>query len=359
MNAERGALVQPSTGRLRARIDDVLTTFLGAQLYKIGDREIHTVFTTVTEFILHGGKRIRPVLCYWGWRGAGGGEGQEILRVAAALEVFHAFCLIHDDIMDGSDLRRGRPTVHRVLADRHARSRRRGNSERFGAASAILLGDLCMTWADELLRTSGLDAPRLATAHRHYNRMRSELFYGQYLDMLEQSRGPSCAGRSMTIVRYKTAKYTAERPLQLGGVLAGASPALLAAYSGFGLALGEAFQLRDDLLGAFGDPAVTGKPSIDDFRQGKPTVLIAHALRRAAPAQRRLIDALYGTSQIDEAGAGRLREVLRDTGAVAAVEAMIAERGERALSILTTAPVHPSARQALSELTTAALHRTA
>ncbi|MFC6883856.1 MULTISPECIES: polyprenyl synthetase family protein [Actinomadura] len=346
-------------GPVRERVEAALAEFMDARLRGLEDETAAAVFGTARDFVLSGGKRIRPLLCYWGWRGANGGDCAEILKAAAALEIFHAFCLIHDDIMDDSDLRRGRPSLHRTLAGLHASRRWRGDARQFGIATAILLGDLCMTWADELLHTSGLPRRRLASARRYYHRMRSELCYGQHLDILEQARGPSSTERSLDVVRYKTAKYTVERPLHLGGALAGAPPGLLAAYSAFGLALGEAFQLRDDLLGAFGDPAVTGKPNLDDLRSGKPTVLVAHAVRHAAPAERRLLDRLLGDPRLGEDGADLLRRVLRDTGARAATESMITERGERARAALAEAPIEPCARRALAGLIGPAIHRTA
>ncbi|POM27184.1 (2E,6E)-farnesyl diphosphate synthase [Actinomadura rubteroloni] len=345
--------------RLRSRVDAVLAAFLDARLDTVRDGAVRTAFRTVRDFVLDGGDRVRPLLCYWGWRGAGGDDRPEVVRAAAALEVFHAFRLIHDDVMDGGDLRRGRPSLHRALAGQHAARRWRGDSERFGLGTALLLGDLCMAWADELLTGCGLEPARLAAARPYYDDMRSEVFYGRYLDLLEQARGPSSPQRSLTVARYKTAKYTVERPLQLGGALAGAPPELLAAYSAFGLAAGEAFQLRDDVLGTFGDPSVTGRSRLDDLRAGKPTVLIAHALERADPAQRRVIETLHGDRALDEDGAARLRAVITATGAPAAVEAMIRERDAAALEILAAAPVPEQARLALEELTTAALRRTA
>ncbi|REE95230.1 polyprenyl synthetase family protein [Thermomonospora umbrina] len=359
MDAGEDPQVTALTRRVRQRVDEVLTEFLGARLDATEEAAVRFAFATVRDFVLRGGKRIRPTLCYWGWRGAEAADSPEIIRAAAALEVFHAFCLIHDDIMDDSDLRRGRPTVHRALACEHARSGWRGESRHFGISTAILLGDMCMAWADELLYGSGLGPERLTAARHCYHCMRTEVFHGQYLDLLEEARGPSSVERSMTVVRYKTAKYTVERPLLIGGLLAGGSSALLRAYSAFGLALGEAYQLRDDLLGAFGDPAVTGKPDLDDFRHGKPTALVAHALRHGRPTQRRVIEALYGDPTLDGPGARRLREALHDTGAPRAVEAMIGERRERALTVLAAAPVGPPARQALTDLVAAAVDRAA
>ncbi|WP_262402370.1 polyprenyl synthetase family protein [Actinomadura sp. CNU-125] len=359
METDHPALARDLCGPLRARVDTELAAFLDGRLRDLGDETTAPLFRLVREFVLHGGKRLRPLLCYWGWRAAGGADCAEIVRAASALEIFHAFCLIHDDIMDDSALRRGRTTLHQALTDRHTAHHWRGDPRRFGVATAILLGDLCMTWADELLYTSGLAAERLAAARPYYHRMRAEVCYGQHLDIIEQAHGPTTAERSMRVLLYKSAKYTVERPLQVGGALAGTSPALLAAFSTFGVAVGEAFQLRDDVLGAFGDPDVTGKSDIDDFRDGKPTVLIAHAVEHATAAQRRLIRTLHGSPLLDEDGADRLREILVDTGALTAVEGMIKEREDRAVDVLTTAPITEPARLALTRLAGAATRRTA
>jgi geranylgeranyl diphosphate synthase type I len=342
---------------VRARVQEVLDGFLDLRLRGLEDDTARAVVGTVKDFVLNGGKRIRPLLCYWGWRGADGGDCEEIVRAASALEIFHAFCLIHDDIMDGSALRRGRPSLHRALADRHSAGGWQGDAGRFGVAAAILLGDLCLVWADELLHTSGMPPESLAAAREYYQSMRAEVCYGQQLDILEQARGSWTTERSMAVVRFKSAKYTVERPLHLGGALAGAPPELLAAYSEFGVALGEAFQLRDDILGAFGDPAVTGKSNVDDFRDGKPTVLVAEALRNAGPAQRELLEEALGDPALDEDGAGRVRDVLLETGAVATVERMITERCGRARAALDAAPIAEPARGALDGLIAAAVHR--
>ncbi|HEX2316318.1 MAG TPA: polyprenyl synthetase family protein, partial [Thermomonospora sp.] len=309
MDAACDPRVTTLSARVRHRVDEVLAEFLAARLAEADEDAVRFAYTTVREFILRGGKRIRPTLCYWGWRGAEAGDSPGIIRVAAALEVFHAFCLIHDDIMDDSDLRRGRPTVHCTLAAQHARAGWRGDARHFGVSTAILLGDLCMSWADELLHSSGVAPERLRAARRCYHRMRAEVFHGQYLDLLEEARGPSSVERSMTVVRYKTAKYTVQRPLLIGGTLAGAPPALLSAYAAYGLALGEAFQLRDDVLGVFGDPAETGKPAGDDLREGKRTALVVAAIERASSAQTTTIRRLLGDPELDRAGVEALRGI--------------------------------------------------
>ncbi|MDP9418075.1 MAG: polyprenyl synthetase family protein, partial [Actinomycetota bacterium] len=222
--------------------------------------------------LLRGGKRLRAAFCYWGWRGVGGSDCDEVVRAAAALELFHAAALIHDDVMDDSDTRRGMPAAHRRFAALHRGHGWLGSPDEYGVAGAILLGDLCLCWSDEMLATSGVTPDRLGAGRRVFDVMRTQLMGGQYLDMLEQARADTSVERARTVVRFKTAKYTVEHPLLLGGELAGAAPELLAAYTAYGLPLGEAYQLRDDMLGVFGDPASTGKPAGDDLREGKRTV---------------------------------------------------------------------------------------
>jgi geranylgeranyl diphosphate synthase type I len=311
----------------------------------------------IRRYVFTGGKRIRPVLCYWGWRGAGGADVPGIINAAASLELFHCFGLIHDDIMDGSDTRRGEPTLHRQLAALHAKENWHGDPELFGTGAALTAGDWCLFLSDQLFHDCGLAHRRISSARALLTTMRTEVAAGQYLDVVEAARrifSPSVAEK---IIRYKSGKYSVERPLQIGGLLAGASPALIEAYSAFGVPLGEAFQLRDDILGAVGDPADTGKSDLDDFREGKPTWLMALAWQHATDSQRTVIAARHGDTALDEAGADELRAVLAATGALAAIEKLIAERTATALAALERAPITPRASTALAEIADAIVHR--
>jgi geranylgeranyl diphosphate synthase, type I len=312
--------------------------------------------------LMRGGKRLRPAFCYWGWRGAGAGDGEEIVRAAASLEFLQAAALIHDDVMDDSDTRRGAPSVHRRFEALHKISGWAGQPNRFGLAGAVLAGDLCLVWSDQLFADSGLDPSALWRGRGVFDRMRTELMGGQYLDMLEQAlaarRPEGALERARRVIRYKSAKYTIEQPLLLGGRLAGADDELLAGYCAVGLPLGEAFQLRDDVLGVFGDPAETGKPAGDDLREGKRTVLVAKALEVASPAQAGLVRRLLGDSRLDTSGLEALREVLVETGALAAVERLVAELVDQAQAALAVTGVHESARPVLEGLAAAAAART-
>lgn len=309
--------------------------------------------------LLAGGKRLRPAFCYWGWRGAGGGDCPEILAAAAALELLHASALVHDDVMDASDTRRGQPSLHRQFAARHVDQRWRGSPESFGTGAAILLGDLLLCWTDEMFRSSGLPADALRRGQPVLDRMRTEVMAGQYLDMLAQATGDATLESALRVAEHKSAKYTIERPLHLGAAMAGPAdlPAIEAAFTGYGLPLGVAFQLRDDILGVFGDPAQTGKPAGDDVREGKRTVLLAITLARASLRQASVISRRLGDPLLDAAGTAEVRAVITDTGALAECEQMINRNVARALSALRDAPVTAEAREALAELAIAATAR--
>jgi len=305
-----------------------------------------------------GGKRLRPAFCYWGFRAAGGDHAQPILTAAASLEMLHVSALVHDDVMDASDVRRGAPSAHRRF-EAMQRAQSGTDPERFGVGAAILLGDLCLVWADELLHTSGFDTAALGRASRYFDAVRTEVIAGQYLDLVAQASGEPDMDRALRVLRYKSAKYTVERPLHIGAALAGETPELVDALSAYGLPVGEAFQLRDDLLGVFGDPAVTGKPAGDDLREGKRTVLTAYAVDRASEVQLAEFDKLFGRPDLDDDEIQLLREILVDSRAVEACEDLITNRTEEATDALTTAPfADESARTALAALAVAATART-
>jgi geranylgeranyl diphosphate synthase type I len=346
---------------VRGRVHKTLEAFLDAQaprLEAVAD-EVAPVTGEVRAFVLDGGKRLRPAFCYWGWRGAGGPDVDEIVTAAASLELLHACALIHDDVMDASDTRRGRAAVHRRFATLHDDTGWCGSSTQFGLGAAILLGDLCLIWADQLLGACGLPAPTVQRGRALYDEMRVELMAGQYLDLVEQARGDSSVDRALRVARYKSAKYTVERPLHLGAVLADAAPDVLAAYSRFGLPLGEAFQLRDDVLGVYGDPSHTGKPAGDDLREGKRTVLVAAALDGASAAQRDVVQRLLGDPSLDADGVERLRDVIDATGARAEAEGLIDRLTDAALAALAGAPLDPTARHVLAALARTATSRSA
>jgi geranylgeranyl diphosphate synthase type I len=343
---------------LRVRVQKTLDDFVGRQVPLLDaiSEDLGPLVDAIAALV-SGGKRLRPAFAYWGWRGAGGDDHDEIIRAVTSLELLQACALIHDDVMDGSDTRRGQPSAHRRFAALHRGHTWLGSAESFGTGAAILVGDLCLSWSDELLFTSGLPGAAVLRAKPVFDEMRTELMSGQYLDLLEQVMGGGSLERARRVIRFKSAKYTVERPLHLGGALAGCEPELLATYTGYGLPLGEAFQLRDDVLGVFGDPAVTGKPAGDDIREGKRTVLMTTALELATPAGAALLRRHLGDAHLDPEGVQAVRGVILESGALDTVESMITGLTAEALNALAAGPVADPARDVLVALAAAATSR--
>ncbi|WP_131743219.1 polyprenyl synthetase family protein [Actinomadura roseirufa] len=345
---------------IRKEIDEALLAFVARQRPGLlGISDDLAPLLSALDGLLSGGKRLRPAFCYWGWHAAGGDEADAGIAVAAAsLELLQASALIHDDVMDSSDIRRGQPSVHRRFEALHRAQGWPGDARAFGGGGAILLGDLCLAWSGEMFETCGLDEERRRRGRAVYDTMRSEVMCGQYLDMLEGTRGGASVATALRVVEFKSAKYTIERPLHLGAALAGGGPAVTAALTGYGLPLGIAFQLRDDVLGVFGDPAETGKPAGDDLREGKRTVLVALTLERATPAQAAAVRRRLGDPGLDRPGVDELREIIQETGGLAACEEMIERYAAEADRALTAAPITEPARAALADLAVAATSRT-
>ena len=326
---------------VEARIDGLLEA--EAARWGLVDPELLPPLEALRRFILDGGKRLRPAFCHWAFVGAGGDPADpSVVDAGAALELLHAFALLHDDVMDGSHLRRGHACVHVDFTARHVAGGWRGEARRFGEGVAILVGDLAFVYADLLM----ISAP---PATEVFNELRIELNIGQALDLIGTAEARRDRPMARRIACYKSGKYTVERPLHLGAALMGRMGDLAEPLSAYGLPLGEAFQMRDDILGTFGDPAVTGKPVGEDLREGKPTVLYAAARDAADPAADRVLDR-YGAQDLTEDDVAELQEVLIETGAVARVEGAIDELVAEAIVSLDAAPIVPEARAALADL---------
>jgi geranylgeranyl diphosphate synthase type I len=321
------------------------------------DPALIPVAQAIEAFVMGGGKRLRPAFAYWGFRGAGGVDSDEVTSAVAALEFVQASALIHDDVMDASDTRRGEPAVHKRFSGLHRASGWDGEADTFGAGAAILLGDLCMSWSDELLRSSGLEVAALMRARPVFDLMRTEVIAGQYLDLHAQATGDSSMRRASIVARYKSAKYTVERPLLIGAAIADAGVALRTAYSDYGLAVGEAFQLRDDILGVFGEPVRTGKPAGDDLREGKRTYLIAATLDAADAATAAALRRGFGDPDLDEARVTELRGIILGTGAVERTERRITELTENGVTALASVDLAEGAGEMLTDLALAATRR--
>jgi geranylgeranyl diphosphate synthase type I len=349
--------------RLRGAVSAALAEFLDDQRVTLAAMDASLVpIVDEVSALAEGGKRLRPAFAYWGWRGASGGGGEDdaaVLRAVAALEFVHASALVHDDVMDGAQTRRGRPATHIGFATRHGGDDLSGDGIAFGTGAAILVGDLALVWSDELLGRSGISTAALTRARAVWDTMRTEVTAGQYLDLLRAAGGLPGPQGALTVARYKSAGYTVQRPLQLGVAIAGAGPEVAEACTAIGLPLGEAFQLRDDVLGVFGDPAVTGKSVDDDLREGKQTLLIALAEEGTDAAGRQLLTDLLGNADAGTDEFDALRRLLEDTGARARVEERIAEQTARARAAIASAPLAADARAALDALAVAATSRTA
>ena len=346
---------------VRRRIDDALAGQLAHRAEHLASlgADLEPVAAALVDFC-QGGKRIRPLFAYCGWRAAGAtGDEEVVLRTVASLELVQAAALAHDDIIDESDSRRGKPSVHRLFEQRHRTAGHSGDPAKHGTAAAILIGDLALIWADAMTQSAGLDDAALLRVRHDLDLMRIEVMSGQYLDVLEQARpaAPEHAVESaLRVAELKSASYTVARPMLIGAAIAGAGEPVRAAYATFGHHVGIAFQLRDDLLGVYGDPAITGKPAGDDLREGKRTVLVARALSLLGERAAELSDGL-GRPDLTAGDVARLRRLLEDSGAVEEVERLIERHSAAGRSALSAVELDPEGVAALDTLVDAATSR--
>ncbi|MBM7464871.1 geranylgeranyl diphosphate synthase type I [Microbacterium esteraromaticum] len=353
----------PVTDAVAERLDAFLLSMRSRSTEYGPDAE---TFLGAAAATLSGGKRLRARFAHAGWLAASGGREPDaaLWGLGAALEIFQSAALVHDDLIDNSDTRRGRPASHRALEAAHREAGWHGDAEAFGRSAAVLLGDLLVAWSDDLLEETLDGHPHAAATRAEYARMRRDVTVGQMLDITEESAWSvnppdSLLPRALRVAALKSARYSVEQPILLGATLAGADDRLLARLRAFGHPVGMAFQLRDDVLGVFGDPVVTGKPAGDDLREGKRTALIAIA-REALPQDARAhLDSRIGDPHLTATDVAELQHLIRSTGAAEQVEQMIAEYSEAAVAALEDADLNEQARQALSALAEAAIARSA
>jgi len=333
-----------------------------------------------TQSLLQGGKRFRALFCYWAWRAA---LSQSIHRqsetevlasesaiagIAASLEMFHAAALVHDDLLDQSDTRRGAPAIHKRFESLHSEKGWAGSHERFGVAGSVLVGDLMLGWSSEIFGNALLHSPNreIESACRdEFSLMRVEVMAGQYLDVLEENAAATrslaeAVGRAEKVILYKTAKYSIEAPLRIGAAFAGADQATLNSFTSFGIPLGIAFQLRDDILGVFGDPSVTGKPAGDDLREGKRTVLVAltkQALASRSESMSEAFEELLTSRELESQQIGFMQKLIEESGALDKTERMINELADRSLEALAEAELDPEAKEVLRSLALKVINR--
>lgn len=332
------------------------------------------------ESLSTGGKRLRALLSYWGWRGAGGAPVTEnrgtwsIVKAGMAVELFQTSALIHDDIIDRSDTRRGAPSVHKRFEAAHEQNNWRGDAFNYGLTGGILAGDLTLAWSAEVFASLGEGALYGSPARTIFDRMRSEVLAGQYLDVysevLDTEDASSALQRALNVIRFKSAKYSCEHPFTIGGALALQARALesgagaiseehpvLAGYRAFGLPLGEGFQLRDDELGVFGRPEVTGKPAGDDLREGKRTVLVALTSAALSEQEAALLHDSLGNPNLSDEQVERIRELMVSSGAFAEHERLIEQKSHAVFEALDALELDELVRAALSDIVDRALRR--
>jgi geranylgeranyl diphosphate synthase, type I len=339
---------------LQARVDAALHTFARQETDEL--IAIDTDLLPVVEQLaiaIAGGKRLRAAFCYWGWRAGGQPDSDALVRAAAAMELVHAAAVVHDDLIDESPMRHGVPSAHVALRSAFTG---RARPQAGGRALAMLTGDLLMSWAGQLFTSCGLPAAYLARARGLWAVMARELIAGECLEILRTGTRPD-TGSSLKVIRYKTAKYTVEHPLHIGGALAGAPASLMRTFTAYGVPLGEAFQLRDDLLGLFGDPECTGKSNLDDITGNRPTALLAETWSAATTAERKKLYGLLGRRGLDSEGLLQVRAIVQRTGALHRVEEMINQRVSAATATLNHANLPDCAARALSQLVASAAVR--
>ena len=342
----------PACDEIVGRVDSQLRAFVAAQRRDMAesDPSAEPLFAELERVIQAGGKRLRPLFCCLGHMAAGAEVGEEAIRAAAALELLHTFAIVHDDVMDRSPTRRGSASSWVQLADEHRRQRYPGDPDAYGDAAAVLAGDMALVLADRALLDSGFPSERLTPAIRRYDRMRVEVVAGQYLDVLAAHRGSASEEEARRIAVLKSGGYTVEAPVQIGAILGGAGEDLLGCLSRYGVALGEAFQLRDDVLGVFGDPEVTGKDRDSDLLEGKRTVLLSKALAAAGGEDRRLLEERVGRPDLAADELDRIRKVIEASGALDATLELIDELAGAAKAALLKPPVSDPARGLLTQM---------
>lgn len=318
----------------RARLDDRLDGFFREKEEAFADRDgSHTLVEGIRRLVEGGGKRLRPALVYFSYRSSGGRSEDRVMPLAMATELLHTYLLIHDDIMDRSDLRRGQPTAHVLFSDRHRSEGWPGDPEHHGRSVALLLGDLAHSWAVELYhRVPSPEDGRRSELDGTFSSMCEEVVLGQYLETMLPYRGEVREEELLEVMRLKSGRYSVERPLELGALLAGAGPGRLRSLRRYGRAVGQAFQLQDDILGTFGDSERAGKPGGVDLVEGKMTLLVHSALRTASSEQAAALRSVLSDPDPDREALDRARAIIRETGSLGRVRGLVRERLEEALA---------------------------
>lgn len=349
----------PIAREFRETVENRIARFLDSQAELITEVGASALLETARSYAL-GGKRLRPAFCYWAYEAVGGPESERepVLSVAASLDLLHSSALVHDDLIDAADTRRGLPAAHKRFEMLHVERAGRGSIQEFGSAAAVLLGDMLLMWSAEMFDTSG--ARNLPEARLELNRMRAEVTAGQFLDISAAFAVADCPDRlavAQKVLEYKSASYSMRRPALIGARLGGADETSYAALAAFGSHIGHAFQLRDDVLGVWGNEDVTGKPTGGDLREGKSTVLVLTALNRAAGDAAAKLSSVLGAKDAKDSEIAAAAEVIATTGALAHVESLIEEHLSLGLSALNRGSFTERGVSALTRLAELSVRR--
>jgi len=342
---------------LRAKVLKHLNEFVsGRCAAELAESGVEVAGDILLEFV-DGGKCLRSTYMYLGWL-AGAAESDEALFASAGLELLHAFALLQDDVMDAASSRRGRPAAHIQLSRWHRNRKLSGPADRFGESAAILLGDLCLIWAEQMLRESGVEYRSLQQAWPRYDAMRTELAIGQFADLASDVRDLPSMDTVLEVARRKSGNYTVRRPLEIGATMSGCSDRTVCGMGRYGEAVGEAFQLRDDLLGVFGAESATGKPDGQDLIERKATSVVIAAHQLADPAARKQMNELMSADNLDAEAIDRWRRLIVATGAVEWIEDTISHRVTSALDELDQLRIGDPVRAALTNMAAVCTERT-
>jgi geranylgeranyl diphosphate synthase type I len=323
---------------------------------ELADSGVEVAGDILLDFVADG-KCLRSTYMYLGWL-AGSADCDEALFACAGLELLHAFALLQDDVMDAASSRRGRPAAHLQFTQWHRNRELSGPAQRFGESAAILLGDLCLIWAEQMLRESGVEYRSLRQAWPRYDAMRTELAVGQFADLASDARDLPSMDMVLEVARRKSGNYTVRRPLEIGAAMSGCSDRTISGLGRYGGAVGEAFQLRDDLLGVFGAETVTGKPDGQDLVERKATSVVIAAHQLADPPTRTQLTELMNTSHLDDDAIDRWRTLILATGAVQWIEDTISDRVTSALDELDQLRIDEPVRAALMNMAVVCTERT-
>jgi len=334
------------------QVEEEIARFLKFKAEEVEDQRRKRVIEEIAKFTLSGGKRIRPSLMILGYAGSKGVVDSRIVKASISIELVHSYLLMHDDVMDRDELRRNRPTVWKVFKDLHDELYGPEDSTHYGYSMAIIAGDLAAAYAVQALLQSGFEYDVVIKVIELMQDIIEKTGHGQILDMTLEKEPLSAIKEEdvLEVHKLKTAIYTIEGPLKMGGILARADRALLDVYSKYAIPVGIAFQLQDDILGVFGDETVVGKPVDSDIKEGKRTLLVVKAWERATPDQRKVLERTLGNRAASKDDVEAVREIIRSTGALEYVKSLALKFANEGISVIEDADMSSDVKEVLGDL---------